>query len=69
MRIKYNAPVSLTIAIIASLLVLVDEVAGLHLIPTYFMGAGERDVRHGQSPGLGQSVYTYSGTFPAGSIC
>jgi membrane associated rhomboid family serine protease len=39
-RIKYNAPVTLTIALIASILVLIDQVSGAHLIPTYFMVAG-----------------------------
>lgn len=39
-RIKYNAPITLTLALIASILVLIDQVAGTHLIPTYFMVAG-----------------------------
>ena len=41
MRIKYNAPVTLTIAIIATLLLVADELAGMHLIPTYFMVPGK----------------------------
>ncbi len=41
MRIKYNAPLTLTFAIIASLLVLIDQVSGAHLIPTYFMVPGK----------------------------
>ena len=41
MRIKYNAPLTLTFAIIASLLVLIDQVSGTHLIPTYFMVPGK----------------------------
>ena len=41
MKIKYNAPITLTFAIIASLLVLVDQFSGAHLIPTYFMVPGK----------------------------
>ena len=41
MRIKYNAPLTLTFAIIASLLVLIDQIAGTHLIPTYCMVPGK----------------------------
>jgi len=41
MRIKYNAPLTLTFAIIASLLVLIDQISGAHLIPTYFMVPGK----------------------------
>ena len=41
MRIRYNAPLTLTFAIIASLLVLIDQVSGAHLIPTYFMVPGK----------------------------
>ena len=41
LKIRYNAPVTLTFAIIASLLVLIDQVSGAHLIPTYFMVPGK----------------------------
>ncbi|MBI9106487.1 MAG: rhomboid family intramembrane serine protease [Spirochaetales bacterium] len=39
-KIKYNAPATLTIALIATILVLIDQVSGSHLIPTYFMVPG-----------------------------
>lgn len=41
MKIKYNAPLTLTFAIIATLLVLIDQISGSHLIPTYFMVPGK----------------------------
>ena len=40
MKIKYNAPLTITFALIAALLVLIDQVGGAHLIPTYFMVPG-----------------------------
>lgn len=41
MKIKYNAPLIITFALIATLLVLIDQVGGAHLIPTYFMVPGK----------------------------
>ncbi len=41
MRIKYNAPLTLTFALIATLLVLIDQLSGAHLISTYFMVPGK----------------------------
>jgi membrane associated rhomboid family serine protease len=43
MRIRYNAPVTLTLALLASVLLGVDQVTGAHLILNYFTVPG-----HGQ---------------------
>lgn len=43
MRIRYNAPVTLTFALAAALILTIDTVFGAHLIPRYFTlpGAGQ----------------------------
>ncbi|MDC7124480.1 MAG: rhomboid family intramembrane serine protease [Spirochaetales bacterium] len=41
MRIKYNAPLTLTFALTASALILIDQITGSHFIPTYFMVPGK----------------------------
>ncbi len=41
LKIRYNAPLTLTFAIIASILVLVDQLLNTHFIPTYFMVPGK----------------------------
>lgn len=41
MKIRYNAPLTLTFALIATLLVLIDQFTGLHLIPKYFLVPGK----------------------------
>ena len=57
-KIKYNAPVTLTLALIASALVLIDQLSGAHLIPTYFMVPGRGMFSTGD-PGDWISLFTH----------